>query len=667
VIITINDKNAHLYNALFAKAYQELKSRNLLKIEENDEGRFLSLDDYFAHMADLLTINNTYMMLPLDESPFTINANTRSITAPKIVALQNDQIAEVLTFTIDRYFDYMDLNNATIYVQWTLPSGKEGATEIEMKDVFSEPGKIRFGWPLDEEITSEVGIVKYSVRFWNKGTIKENGADVEKVVYSFNTLSSSITISPSLQPEVNPELEINKPLTENLFKAAIRNSQITSGNAPIPVAPHFGQPGENLPVYASLSDNTLTLKAQAYVSDTGSITYEWYYTPAVTETITTDDGDEVTFVAGVEYPYSDYTDIDGNEKKGFNVYGGTAEYSHFEQADVSNGLVLGEQYYIQVETTPAAYEPYEVEEGEEVTYVAYNSALAPTDGTILYQKVTRYTVPVGTDAIIVDGKEVAKDDVKVTGKYCVRAENTIGRNTSNPTTSTVCHLISPDEVQYKTNLPLSKIIPTSGDTLRVSVNSQSNNAATVTYEWKKDVTSSDMSAATAISDATTHELDVTTPGWYQVEASTSLNRESKNAISSICKVTYAPALPTMSYTEAMEELIPEGATVPQISGETDDVELEVVTEFNIDDYAASLYTEQLIYKWTVKFVDSDAERVLTKNDVVSGIDENGIHNSKITIKPIGSDKKIYTCYVTNVLNGQSISSDEENSLLFFVF
>lgn len=116
MIITITEKNAHLYNALFAKAYQELKSRNLLKIEENDEGRFLSLDDYFAHMADLLTINNTYMMLPLDESPFTINANTRSITAPKIVALQNDQIAEVLTFTIDRYFDYMDLNNATIYV-----------------------------------------------------------------------------------------------------------------------------------------------------------------------------------------------------------------------------------------------------------------------------------------------------------------------------------------------------------------------------------------------------------------------------------------------------------------------------------------------------------------------------------------------------------------------
>ena len=166
MIITITEKNAGLYNALFAKAYQELEAINKLKPEVvNTERRFLSLDDYFAHMADLLALNPTYMMLPIDEAAFTINANTRAISTPKVVTLQNDQIAETLMFTVDRYFDYMDLYNARVFVQWTLPSGKEGATEIELKDITTIPGKIRFGWPLDSDVTSEIGTVRYSVRF----------------------------------------------------------------------------------------------------------------------------------------------------------------------------------------------------------------------------------------------------------------------------------------------------------------------------------------------------------------------------------------------------------------------------------------------------------------------------------------------------------------------
>lgn len=91
MIITINENNVSQYNALFAKAYQALKAAGKLRPGmENSEGRFLSIDDYFAHMADLLTLDVTYMMLPLDENPFVINANTRAISAPKIVTLQND-------------------------------------------------------------------------------------------------------------------------------------------------------------------------------------------------------------------------------------------------------------------------------------------------------------------------------------------------------------------------------------------------------------------------------------------------------------------------------------------------------------------------------------------------------------------------------------------------
>jgi hypothetical protein len=100
----------------------------------------------------------TFLMLPMDGDTFDINANTRSIKPQSIVTLQNDQIAEMVMFTIDRFYDYMDLCNATIYVQWTLPDGvTTGATEIEFIDTDYDANKIRFGWPLDDEITSQVG------------------------------------------------------------------------------------------------------------------------------------------------------------------------------------------------------------------------------------------------------------------------------------------------------------------------------------------------------------------------------------------------------------------------------------------------------------------------------------------------------------------------------
>lgn len=106
VIVKINETNIDKYNALFAKAYQALKAEGQLKPEaENNEGRFLSLNHYLAHAKELLALDASYLMIPLDEDTFDINAETRQIKAKKIVVLQNDNVAETIQFTIDRYFD----------------------------------------------------------------------------------------------------------------------------------------------------------------------------------------------------------------------------------------------------------------------------------------------------------------------------------------------------------------------------------------------------------------------------------------------------------------------------------------------------------------------------------------------------------------------------------
>lgn len=641
VIITINEKNANLYNALFAKAYQALKTASKLKPEfENDEGRFLSLDDYFAHMSDLLALDVTYMMLPLDETAFAINANTRSISTPKIVTLQNDQIAETVVFTIDRFFDYMDLYNATIYVQWTLPSGKEGATLVEMKDIESMPGKIRFGWPLDSEITSEVGQVKYSVRFWNKGVVKENNQDVEKVVYSFNTLTSSLNVSASLQPEITPDLDINAPHRSSIFAKAIRNSQATS--YPIPVNPTFGEPGLDLPLYASLAENTLTLKAQAVVGDTGSVSYRWYYKPAV-DTI----ADGKSFNHEVFYPFEDDADPD---LPGFEAFGGTVAIA-FEAVDYEAGedLAADELYYTLIPgSTPAAYQ-------------AYDNVKAPTDETVLYQKFTTYTVPSG--------------EAKVTGEYVVRAVNTIGINHSNEEPSSVCRLVSPDDVALTTDLNDAFIMPAAGGNLKVEVNEQSSDDALVSFAWRKNITSAsreEAAAANWLAHETTSvaNSNVTTPGWYDVTVSATLNREGKSATSKVCKVTFDPKVPAMAYEE--DAPFNEGDTVPTYSGASATLKVEhpygvfaTPEEYAAyNSYAPELFSESLEYVWKITLQDQ-AERPLVQADIDSGLID-ALGNSSITISTPARMPATVTCYVTNVLNGKVAVSDATNSLAFFI-
>jgi hypothetical protein len=59
----------------------------------------------------------------------------------------------MIVFSVDRYFDYMDLANTSIYVQWRLPDGTENATRIFMIDL-STPDKIRFAWPISDIITN---------------------------------------------------------------------------------------------------------------------------------------------------------------------------------------------------------------------------------------------------------------------------------------------------------------------------------------------------------------------------------------------------------------------------------------------------------------------------------------------------------------------------------
>jgi len=179
MITVINKTNKGLYNQLFAQVQDWLSKHDaegreveaysanaLLGLVKDENGQLVvdeegnnipetitSLEEFYSFMA---TITNTpaleiYTRLPLDEPPFFIDANKRTIEVPKDfaangVSVQGDEIAEILFFKIDRFFDATDLNECDIYVQWRSSEldengkPKEGVSKTWIKDIESEPG-----------------------------------------------------------------------------------------------------------------------------------------------------------------------------------------------------------------------------------------------------------------------------------------------------------------------------------------------------------------------------------------------------------------------------------------------------------------------------------------------------------------------------------------------
>ena len=646
VIVSVNQNVDHLttadkYKLLFAKAYAALAAKNQLKITHTDD-TFHSIDEYFHHMEELYAIDRTYAMLPLDETPFAIDANKRLISNPKIVVMQNDHNSEVVLFTIDRYFDSKDLNTSQIYVQWTLPDGTEGASEVKMRDL-SIPGKIRFGWSLTNRITAQKGVVKFSVRFWNIG--KVDGVDA--IVYSFNTQTSTLTITESLQPQLNDATSVDDPHGDSSFKKAIINGSVVNENMAIPLNPRFDEPGLNLNPYESLTNDTLTLMAQAINSDTGELTYEWWYKPAEDG-----EGSLSAFKANNWYPYESKIDVDGSTIPGFKAYNGKTGETYVDAglAD-TDPLESGATYYVLSDGT---YSPY-----------TGDSAVPHSD---LWKKVETYTVP---------------DSGKVTGQYKISATNTIGSNISTVVDSRVCQLVSPEDITFNKNGDLDATATIyrgddgEWDATKLVVDLKADDSIGVqrTYSWiqKKQPNAAGSQVGTAAT------LETADPGWYQLSVASTLNRETKTLESTVCKLAYdtiAPAVATDDVPAPMVQMaygavataqekdkngLPE---YPDGGANTLDV---VVTVNGMSGYSNELFSEELSYAWGYQIGDGKFTYLTDKDAVEGGLVISGLGTPTLVVNNL-EDGRVYTykCIITNRVNGKTAACSESNALAFNV-
>lgn len=302
MITYIDQNNAEQY-----KKYQDLFRKAEKELSLN-EGEIATLQQYFGKIGDLVNVGDgtyrkQYTILPLDEDPFLIDANARTISVPKSfatngVSVQGDQVAEILYFEIDRYFDATDLNNQYICIEWENAAGRKAISPEWVRDVESKPGKIIFGWALDNAITAKAGNVKFAVRFYLLD--EEN----QKLRYSFGTQSAQITIKPTLNYDLFDE-SIEIVDSSDLVLNRIQNSII--GILPSPEAPYFTTELGSV-IYGEDEDGVLVeledkvnIKVGSYLAaaarGSGNISYVWYKAEELSQDA---DGKDTTVWAEVE-------------------------------------------------------------------------------------------------------------------------------------------------------------------------------------------------------------------------------------------------------------------------------------------------------------------------------------------------------------------------------
>lgn len=618
MVITINDKNRKLYNDFFVEAYEDAKKASLTAgnnynfegLFEDGKEAFSSLWEYYHYLPELAKYKPIYYTkLPLDEPMIEINGNSREMSVPaqltKCASIENDHLAESIMFSIDRFHDSQDLMAAQTWIQWTAMNGEEKVERTvsinnNMKDIDFTENKIRFPWPLDSSVTQYPGVIEFSAVFFLKND--------DNVVYRYSTLPSKIKIEPALQKEL-----LNNPLdVGGLFAAAVRSNDYGPGFY-VPQTPSFTQNGLDLANESNLdySDTinypfgTLTLKAQATVGDTGTLSYSWYHKLPKKES-------KIYFPCGqdVELVLLENTVLSEEEVNFIN----NTLYSNESEKPVSVGELAGgktltysfgtvAEVYETVSSTNN-FDKYYIEVGDkEYEYVKTSDITSEqlTNGEI-YEKITTLKLP--------------EDDVPVTGEYFVTAKNTIVEKYST-TDSNKTTLISPNKVKFSGSQADVDIFldENNGATLETNLETNSNENYSAVWQTSSDNSKfSDVEGGTAVKLILDSEASA---GWYKANVSATRNRETLKGTSRTWRVLKPVTIPEVvgTYGEKDEALgvyriekITPGSAVPLAVG-IKVVNDEKETTQTLEEYYETkpLESDELIYTWTKMVADEIPE------------------------------------------------------------
>ena len=604
-MVTILNKDSNValwdkYSVLFRKANAKLN------LTGDDEIK--NLETYFANMGTLAATGEAiYRLLPLDETPFIINANTRTIVIPqefsKCGAVKGDNFCEVATFVIDRYFDFKDLADTTIVVQWINADKEQGITRIapQFIDLESEPHKIRFGWPLLNNITKTPGIVQFAIRF-----IVEDEAGT--LHYVLNTIPAALTVKDTLNI-INPDFVNERD--DDAFMSFIANS--IHPDSTVPAQPTFGASvgGIDLPPLGAMRGSTLELKAQAVANDNGTITYAWYYTPEDSEISAKIENSATQYDIVNQYVEAKLvTDMHGNILRGLD------------------------KYWINTGSEEAA------------SYERYTGEWPPANGVTLYEEITTLTIH-------------GIQDTGITGKYHVEAMNSFSGREEEDKRLSPTHKSAECLVPGPRDIVITKDLDNEhqfiGTQLEVAIQQDKNNPE-ISYSWYKSQNNKDFDL---VAGAIAAKYSPNESGWYYAEVSADLNNSNKEKNSKVCRITDQPAVGEVKcyyqISNGDKKYLTEDSE--EISSLWNDV-ITLGVEHDID-VNNKLYSDKLTYIWQVQIPDSGKYVPLSEHMELLDKENSDLNNATIKVVGVRGEDSLkgyaYRCVVENELGGKIAS------------
>lgn len=333
-------KYSDAYNVLFEKATERLAELGITKTDDKgiptgEPVVIGSLEEYFSHLKDLVYGDGSlsekdqqagylFLKLPLDEPAFKIDANSRAIEIPghylaNGLSVQGDEVAEIVFFEIDRFFDATDLSMQSISIQWETPKGVQGHTEAFIRDIESkaEDDILIFGWPITSDVTKVPGKLKFSVRFYTEDARYAEEGQEKGFSYVLSTLPATISINAGLTMDT---MQVDADNATNLILGRLANSPIGGiGDASVPTFVYW-DPRTNsvkLADTAAIIDQVeegkpVTLAAVAAKGDSGIVTYGWFHSELGALTSETHDGWQTASAVdggyGAYLPVTEYID-----------------------------------------------------------------------------------------------------------------------------------------------------------------------------------------------------------------------------------------------------------------------------------------------------------------------------------------------------------------------
>ena len=243
VITKVTKDNRTAYIDLFDKATAALPDGMDIIIYD--------LDTYFENLETLVSQDRSFLKLPLDEPCFEIvdglKDGRRTITVPNDfkkngISVQGDESAEIVWFSIDRYYDSTDLmgpsaadvangkNPIHIVIQWETPNSKGVSMALcdsDNRPFIDKNDKLYFGWPISSEITQDAGNIKFNVRFYQFSGRTQVAVDADgNIIYDEETgLEKQVPILAFGLNTQTVQVKINSALNYSIDGSVVHNNE----------------------------------------------------------------------------------------------------------------------------------------------------------------------------------------------------------------------------------------------------------------------------------------------------------------------------------------------------------------------------------------------------------------------------------------------------------